>query len=534
MNTSEHQLNWEVEACGTIYEAAFEELPDWINEGSLVPGDKVRRGNLRWIEAGKVPALVPFFNAKANGEPMPPIVKETKAKKEVFEALGFAHSAVRTTNFGNEVLNEMPTVEADPNCAVHRDRDAAYVCEACNSSFCKTCPSGYGGSVKICPACGALCKGRVELEEELSKQEQRANADIEGFGFGDLIKAIKFPFNHRSSLIIGGLMFAFFSFGRSATSFGGFMMVGAGLFCMMLSNMLTFGVLANTVSNFTQGRLEADFMPSFDEFSIWDDVLHPFFLSIGVYISSFGPFVVVMMIGVYMIMGTLGSQRAVFQNEISKVPGTEFYTPDNTASQSEQVKRLVSQIKEQNDDRLELQSQTATEGSQVPSANDAKNDELWRSVQAERLKSAVPNAENGSDSQIQAMVREFLRIAAPLAIIGLITFLWGAFYFPAACAVAGYTRSFRAVMNPSVGLDTIKRLGVDYVKVLLMGLAILVASGAVGVFLSVLFSPFNIPIIGNLPAKVLGSLAGFYFSVVFSCVIGFALYKAADRLKLPG
>ena len=40
------------------------------------------------------------------------------------------------------------------------------------------------------------------------------------------------------------------------------------------------------------------------------------------------------------------------------------------------------------------------------------------------------------------------------------------------------------------------------------------------------------PGVGNVPARAIGSLFGFYFSVVFSCVIGFALYKASDRLQL--
>ena len=89
-----------------------------------------------------------------------------------------------------------------------------------------------------------------------------------------------------------------------------------------------------------------------------------------------------------------------------------------------------------------------------------------------------------------------------------------------------------ATINPMVGLDTIKRLGFDYVKILLMGFCILIASGVIGGFLSVLFSPLDLPKMGNLPAKAIGSLFTFYFSVVFSCVLGFALFKAADRLKL--
>ena len=64
--------------------------------------------------------------------------------------------------------------------------------------------------------------------------------------------------------------------------------------------------------------------------------------------------------------------------------------------------------------------------------------------------------------------------------------------------------------------------------VFLLAIAATLVSGV----LSVIFSPFDLPSMGNLPAKAIGSLFGFYLSVVFSCIIGYALYKTADRLKL--
>ncbi len=114
----------------------------------------------------------------------------------------------------------------------------------------------------------------------------------------------------------------------------------------------------------------------------------------------------------------------------------------------------------------------------------------------------------------------------------MITFLWGALYYPAACAVAGYTRSFVATVNPLVGLDTIRRLGLTYVKILLMALLLLLAAGTVGAVLEIVLSPFDLPRVGNLPAMVVGSFVTFYFSVVFSCLLGFALFKSADALDL--
>src|SRR4051794_32644574 len=67
MPAVEKSENWEIEGAGAIYEASFDELPSWIADGSLRPTDKVRRGNLRWIQASKVPTISRVFVAKENG-----------------------------------------------------------------------------------------------------------------------------------------------------------------------------------------------------------------------------------------------------------------------------------------------------------------------------------------------------------------------------------------------------------------------------------------------------------------------------------
>ena len=65
--------SWQVDVNGEVFETNFQGLVDWIAEGSLLRVDKVRRGNLRWLEAGKIPLLYGFFNAKDMGQPMPQI-----------------------------------------------------------------------------------------------------------------------------------------------------------------------------------------------------------------------------------------------------------------------------------------------------------------------------------------------------------------------------------------------------------------------------------------------------------------------------
>src|SRR4051812_35294417 len=69
MKEQASSYSWTVDVSGQTYDASMNDLIQWIDEGALLPADKVRRGNLRWIEAGKVPQLIPYFEAKTSGTP---------------------------------------------------------------------------------------------------------------------------------------------------------------------------------------------------------------------------------------------------------------------------------------------------------------------------------------------------------------------------------------------------------------------------------------------------------------------------------
>lgn len=550
---------WQVEVGGQVYEAPFAELGTWIGEGSLLPGDKVRKGNLRWIEARRVPTLVPFFNAKEKGLPMPVVVSTTDASEAnvadsspaqvpSFEAAPPIDTPPAAAAFADPIDHtlavpvEPQSAPHDPDiCAIHTDVASVFLCDGCGSGFCKVCPKAYGGSVRVCPFCGALCQTINEIRRKQEATTRRVSAISEGFGASDFFNALAHPFKFKASLFFGAIMFMAFSLGQSVSGIGGLYMLVGAIFCVMLANMLTFGVLANTIESFTHGNLEANFMPSFEDFELWDDVIHPFFLSIGAYIASFGPFVLVLIIGFYLIVSSVSSQMNAFQQNVERIPGTHYYDSQRTLEQSEDVKDVIGDISNKQAARLdeleELEANSAMPTESVDARETREQEELWEMAQQSRrqsLESAIGKSPETQEKEAQAMIQSFLGLAAPLVVIGAIFFLWGAFYFPAACAVAGYTRSFMATINPLVGLDTIRRLGGTYIKILLMGLVLVIASGIVGGIAGMVLAPFDLPGLGNLPAKAIGALFGFYFSVVFSCVLGYALFKKSDNLDIAG
>ncbi|HMO82070.1 MAG TPA: hypothetical protein PKD24_14880 [Pyrinomonadaceae bacterium] len=541
---------WQVEAAGKIYEAPFAELPVWIAEGSLLPDDKVRKGDLRWIEAKRVPKLVPFFNAKASGQPMPLIVSEpepapaAETSEPKAELSGTTVSTAHLNVSGPAIAEtplaiktkRTPTAEvgSPDNCRRHTDAPASYACDSCGGVFCKACPSSYGGSVKICPECGQLCK---PLGDQSGKAEKKRSAVAfidRPFGFSDLGDAFAHPFRFRASLVFGSILFMVFTLGQSAASLGSFFLAGAALMCVMLANMLSFGVLANTVNNFSQGELESDFMPSFEDFSLWEDMLHPFFLSIGVYLTSFGPLMLTVAIGTYLVFSSVSSHIETIESDLQRIPGTPYYASNRAVEQSEEIKELLAAHSQ----KIKEQSLAAENGSPMPMVDDETREQelLWEKVQEsrrEQLEATFGSTEEAQEQAAAAIVSSILRLAAPLVVIGGIALLWGLFFFPAACLVAGYTRSFLATMNPLVGLDTIRRLGLDYIKLLMMAFVLVIASIFVGAVLAVIFSPFDMPRLGNIPAKAFGAVFWFYLTIVFSCLLGYLLFRSSSKLRLP-
>ncbi|HSK70105.1 MAG TPA: B-box zinc finger protein, partial [Pyrinomonadaceae bacterium] len=365
MSDLEFQEVWQIDVGGEVYEADFEIVTQWIAEGAVLRGDKVRRGNLRWLEAGKVPLLLPFFNAKDSGIEPPPIpvsavntvnpTEKVQTRTENFDSQqSFVENKPESETF-NSPFSE-PAQEFGSNvtefqqpansCAVHPGEEPKYLCESCQNVFCKACPKSYGGSVKVCPMCGAMCKSIAEAEQKRRNEFQYQTASKEGFGFSDFGRALAHPFKYKTSLFVGAIMFMFFTLGQSASALGGFFMVGASLFCLMSANMLTFGVLANTVENFSQGKLETNFMPDFDDFSLWDDMVHPFFLSIGVYISSFGPLILTVIIGAFLMVSAVSSEMKSIpfqpaENMKIRQEQKQFLTGEKLKNQSEEVKRLL-------------------------------------------------------------------------------------------------------------------------------------------------------------------------------------------------
>ena len=474
--------SWQIEINGHISDSNFEELTHKIAEGSLTKEDRVRCGQLGWMNAGKVPSLSSFFNARA---------------KQLSSSVVVSTNAVQSTA-PSVTTQQFTNIESAPV----RRQPVEWV----NATFS--------------PDRGDAADRAIDLRDRSMR---------DGFGFNDFRAAAAYPFRFRTSLIFGALVFMIVSVGQLAWALGGTFMLAASIISYMLANMLAFGVLSTILQNFRRGLTDRNFMPRIDGLSLWDDIAHPFVLSIGTYVSSFGAFIPILLVGMYLVMSAVSSQMDAMKTKLETTPGTPYYNVRDTADQSEQVKQVLANTERQDPGSFSqhianVQSpaitvdRTAEDVKRVPKAVSENN--------RKELEAAV-----GRSAENTPLFTELLRLSPPLVVIGFIALVWGLFYFPAACIVAGYRRSFTAAIDPLVGLETIKRLGFDYVKLLLMELTLLMALGIIGSALAFVFGPFDMAGIGNLPAKAIGSVFFFYAIVVFAYTLGFAMLKDSGRLR---
>lgn len=545
MQSNNEKEVWQVEVKGQIYATNFDELIQWIGEGAVLRHDKVKRGNLRWLEAGRIPNLIEFFNAK-DLNIQPPVVSTPNAvgkneaapdavSFETADELSLGHEFNRniSESANAEHVHRSDTFNENA-CLNHPESEPSFVCDGCAGKFCGTCPKKYGGTVRTCPNCGAMCRPIDEVTTSSHSRSKNYIQRSNGFGFSDFTEALGYPFNFKTSLFFGALMFAIFSIGQKASAIGGIIMFCAAIFCIMLANMLTFGVLANTVENFSQGKVGGNFMPSFDDFELWNDVIQPFFLSIAAYIVSFGLLAVIIAGSVWYAASTI-SEAVGDQTSVIMTPGDRANlaaaksAPDMIAAAENAGKNNVYSDEELSDDAVVAEKQ------RLINQEEAEFEKLQGMIDDHRkgqMESMIGTTDQTKDAQMQQFFGKLVMFALPVLILAFIAFLWGVFYFPAACLVAGYTRSFSATINPLIGLDTIKRLGFDYVKILAFGLVLVIISAGFAGFISIILSPFDMPMMGNLPAVFISSFVSFYVSVVFSIVLGFAMYKNSEKFNI--
>jgi hypothetical protein len=322
-------------------------------------------------------------------------------------------------------------------------------------------------------------------------QEKIARAEFQSSGFGmeDFTRAIRYPLQHKGALLTGALLYAF--------------LLMMGFRGGLLAWMIMFGCISHVISQVAWGRLNRSFMPDFSAFSFWDDLVVPVFLGIGIMIVSWGPVLALIFALIFgVISGRLGS---------SPLQG-----PDHAA---ESTGPNVSVLMDPNADPSKLAAENEKLQGLRPGAQIAREAEASRD-------------ESNDPAGAARYLLPYLDSSVAIAFLFLLLIAWALFYYPMALTVAGYTQSLGSVLNPLVGLDTIRRMGVTYFKGFGMVVVVQLVALVVSVIVSIITSPFTLPFMGNLVGNFVGATFSFYFNLVIACILGLSLFKSADRLGI--
>lgn len=499
---------WRVNTPEGVFETDLETLRQWITENCVLPTDQVCKGNLHWVEAGRVPLLRSAFENRTSAAPSSAHTSTTEAAPP---AQGWQPSQQQQTwqsgpepqNFGPENFNNPSAsgythhappppphfagAHAQNACHNHPQSAAKYICRICSTLFCGECPNFVGTSkIPLCPLCGDLCK----LFEDVRKKAEHAQFRGSGFGFEDFGRAFSYPFQHLIGLLFGAVLYGF--------------LLLAGFWGHLFADVLMFGCMAHVINQLSVGRTNCDFMPDFSSFSLWDDMIVPLGLGIGITIVSWGPAIV---LAVVLLFSVLGNVSNTMVGKINEMHNNQTLTTE---------------------DMRDLQQN----GNVTPERAKELEEKLERLEKGPHGEMVLKPKEESSPLSPLGPFTNLIHINVFLLLLIIVALCWGVFYYPMALTVAGYTQSFASVVNPAVGLDAIRRMGATYFKAFGMVFGIGVISVVIGFFVMVITAPFSLPLVGNLPANFIDGIFSFYFNLVIACILGLALFKSADKLGI--
>jgi hypothetical protein len=518
---------WRVMTPEGIFEADLDTLRQWIVEGCVLPTDKVAKGNLNWIDAGRAPSLRKAFAGEMDAPqaaPTPPqfetvaagVVQPSWPEAVTHEssynnshAADAQHAYADEQNFyadasyadANSAYADAPqgyaynaaTLHQHTTCYNHMDAPPHYICRACNNTFCKSCPN-FVNKIPLCPLCGDLCNPFNEVKERAVRREYQSA----GFGFAEFGKSLAYPFKNIFSLIAMSIFYAFLLFG--------------GFKGQLVAWGILFGCMSHVISQFAWGRTNRGFLPEMDSFSFYEDVVRPLFLSIGIFIITLGP-MIVLILAVWFGFFSGSSKAPITPSPMS--PAQMQPAPAAAAEKSEEfTDEDMDALIEGNDPEKE-----AAAAKKV----DRMHPAYQMNKEMERQKEP--------DIPLSSLLG-FLGVGGAIIGLFLLALAWAFFYYPMALAVAGYTEDFWSVVNPVVGLDTMRRMGFTYVKAFMMYLSVQIVGIGLSIVVSIILAPFDMPFFGNLPARFIDGIITFYTSLVVACILGFALYKCADKLGI--
>ena len=496
---------WQIEVQNRIYQADTSELIEWIKEGSIQPDDKVRRGNLRWLNANRIPQLRIYFKTTV-GEGavthLDPVIEIER--NGVFEVNLSAAETIGSipVSEGQPATGEQTHAgrRTDPNylkhCLRHTGKTTSFVCNVCGSPLCGECTNRFG-TVRLCSLCSGMCVTLEEFQQGTSitgalnkpyarntVEKKRGTSD--GLGVREVVDAIKYAFRLSPSRGFKLLLFVVLTLGTATLFAQTLPAVAVALICFSGLLSLAFDILTTASKECGRPDEEAASDPR-ERSPLMQRYLSSFLRGVSAVVVSFG-----LCILVTAAAGTYAWYA--FSTSL-----------DNVETQMRQEGRVIDN----------------TARREVVRDLDAK---ILR-ARNEIMSSAFGQVDSVENAQIERAVGSFMRLSIWFLTPIFVSLLIGAIYFPSACLNVTCEGSFKHAASPRAGLARIWNLGYEYVKTLFLLLTMVGVTAAVGAGAFVLIGEFS-----STPVALIStvSLLGGVLFVLWT-TFSFILAQAVDR-----
>lgn len=376
----------------------------------------------------------------------------------------------------NKVATSLTTPAVAPRPQAGKRRPGAWrQCvehpQAKSETMCPTCAVGYCAECKksICPTCDSPCIPASGYQKWLEQERLRARPMM-----AEIKTILSYPLQDPVAFFIFAAITGFFGF--------------AALFSPR-AIIFSWGILLwysfHTLYQVASGNLTR-FIPEFNDMS---DITHSLRLSGAALFMTWGPL---------LVLGVLFTAN-VGMGFPSLIGGTPVEEDTVTAPSVEEDPALA-----------EVQSLLGDpDGEETDSEDSAASSKLKEQALGH---TQVAATKTGATSTSET--------TTGVSLLLLLALLWKVTYTPVALIVAALSKNVWSVLNPRIGIQTIRRMGPVYWHVLLIYTGLTVTELGVGKIFGVM------PIIGDIGMAFVKA----YIAIAVGCALGLAVYKKAPEL----
>jgi hypothetical protein len=351
--------------------------------------------------------------------------------------------------------------------------------------MCPTCAVGYCGECKkpICSTCDTPCIEASGYQKWLEQQRIRSRPMME-----EIKTILAYPLQDPMAFLIFALITGFFKF--------------ASLFShrvVIFSTGILLWYSFHTLYQVASGNMKR-LLPEFNDMS---DLIQPIRLSLAALAISWGPAVLV---GLLFVANTESTGIDV-GSMVAGATGVSTETIAHPVNVDKQVQEKVQGL-------LGGIGGEEAEGEAV-SEDDIPQKHIVIDVPT---KESSVSPSHSSTSSVLPFSQA--TTGSGLSLLLFVALFWKTAYTPVALIVAALSKNLKSVVNPFIGITTIRRMGVVYLHVMIIYTGLTGAEWAFGK----MFDFF--PLVGLVGM----AFARAYFALAIGCALGLAVYKKAPEL----